>query len=106
MAKYLIQGNYVGDGVKGLLQEGGTGRRAAVENLVSSLGGSLESLYFAFGDSDIVAIVDMPDHASVSAAALMVGATGAVTLKTTVLITPEEVDEATKKSPNYRPPGH
>lgn len=106
MAKYLIQGNYVGDGVKGLLQEGGTGRRAAVENLVSSLGGSLESLYFAFGDSDIVAIVDMPDHASVSAAALMVGATGAVTLKTTVLITPEEVDEATKKNPNYRPPGH
>lgn len=106
MAKYLIQGNYVGDGVKGLLQEGGTGRRAAVENLVGSLGGSLESLYFAFGDSDIVAIVDMPDHASVSAAALMVGATGAVTLKTTVLITPEEVDEATKKSPNYRPPGH
>ena len=105
MAKYLIQGNYVSDGVKGLLQEGGTGRREAVEKLVGSLGGSLESLYFAFGDSDIVAIVDMPDHASVSAAALMVGATGAVTLRTTVLITPEEVDEATKKTPAYRAPG-
>ena len=105
MAKYLIQGNYVGEGVKGLLKEGGTSRRAAIEELVSSLGGSVEAVYYAFGDTDAFVIIDMPDHASVTAAALMASACGAVTVKTTVLMTPEEIDEAAKKSPTYRPPG-
>ncbi len=105
MPKYLIQANYVGDGVKGLLHEGGTGRRAAVEKLAASVGGSLEAIYYAFGDTDVFIILDLPDNASAAAAALTAGATGAVTLKTTVLMTPEELDQATKKSPTYRPPG-
>ena len=105
MSKYLVHGNYVGEGIKGLLKEGGSGRRAAIEKLVSSLGGSLESVYYAFGDTDIYLIVDMPDNASMAAMALVAGASGAVTVKTTVLITPEEVDEAAKKTPDYRPPG-
>lgn len=49
--------------------------------------------------------MDMPDHASVTAAALMASASGAVAVKTTVLMAPEEVDEAAKKAPSYRPPG-
>jgi uncharacterized protein with GYD domain len=105
MPKYLIQANYVGDGVKGLLKEGGTGRRAAVEKLAASVGGSLEAIYYAFGDTDVFIILDLPDNASAAAAALTAGAAGAVTLKTTVLMTPEELDQATKKSPSYRPPG-
>ncbi len=105
MSKYLVHGNYVGEGIKGLLKEGGSGRRAAIEKLVSSLGGSLESVYYAFGDTDIYLIVDMPDNASMAAMALVAGASGAVTVKTTVLMTPEEVDEAAKKTPDYRPPG-
>jgi hypothetical protein len=40
-----------------------------------------------------------------SAAALAIGASGAVTGKTIVLIAPEEVDAATKKTLNYRAPG-
>lgn len=105
MAKYLVQGSYLGEGVKGLLKDGGTARRQAVEQLASSLGGSVESFYYAFGDTDVFAVIDVPDNVSATAAALTAGASGLVSVKTTVLITPEEVDEAVKKSPSYRAPG-
>jgi uncharacterized protein with GYD domain len=105
MPKYLVQGNYVGEGVKGLLKEGGTGRRAAVEKAAKSVGGTLEAIYYAFGDTDVFVILDIPDHASMTAISLMVNATGAITAKTTVLMTPEEVDAAAKKTPSYRGPG-
>jgi uncharacterized protein with GYD domain len=105
MPKFLIHGNYVGEGIKGLLKEGGSSRRAAVEKLATSLGGTVESIYYAFGDTDVYVVVDMPDNVSMAAMALIAGASGAVTVKTTVLMSPEEVDEATKKTPDYRPPG-
>ncbi len=105
MPKYLLHINYVGDGIKGLLKDGGSKRRDAAEKAVQSLGGKIEAFYYAFGDVDAYAIFDMPDHASMTAASLTVGATGAVTVKTTVLITLEEVDAAVKKSPLYQPPG-
>jgi len=105
MAKYLFQANYVGEGVKGLLKEGGSSRRAVVEKLAKSLGGTVEAFYYAFGATDLYVIMDLPDHASAAALALSVGATGTATVKTTVLMTPAEVDEAAKKTPSYRPPG-
>jgi uncharacterized protein with GYD domain len=88
-----------------VLKEGGTGRRAAIENLGQSVGGKLEAFYFAFGETDAYVIVDLPDNASAAAVALTVNASGAASVRTTVLMTPEEVDAATKKSPAYRPPG-
>ena len=105
MAKYLWQANYVGEGLKGLLKEGGSSRRALVEKIIDSMGGKLEAFYYAFGETDLYAIVEMPDNVSTAAFALTVTASGAVTLKTTVLMTPEEIDKAAKKIPNYRPPG-
>jgi len=105
MAKYLIQANYVGEGAKGLLKEGGSSRRAVVEKLFASQGGSVESFYYAFGETDLYVIADMPDHATMAAIALLIGSTGTVTLKTTVLLTPAEIDEAAKKTPVYRAPG-
>ena len=105
MPKFLIQANYVGEGIKGLLKEGGTSRRAAAEKAIKSMGGTLETFYYAFGDTDAFVIADLPDNISTAALALTIGASGAVTVKTTVLITPEEVDIAVKKSPSYRPPG-
>ena len=105
MPKYLLQANYVGEGVKGLLKEGGTSRRAATEKAVKSLGGALEAFYYAFGETDAYVIAEVPDNASMAAIALTVSASGAVTVKTTVLLTPEEIDEAVKKTPSYRPPG-
>jgi uncharacterized protein with GYD domain len=105
MPKYLIQANYVGEGIKGLLKEGGSSRRATVEKLFESMGGKMEAFYYAFGDTDAFIIVDLPDNATASALVLTVTSTGAVTCKTTVLMTPEEVDEVTKMTPSYRPPG-
>jgi uncharacterized protein with GYD domain len=105
MAKYLWQANYVGEGLKGLLQEGGSSRRAVVEKIIDSMGGKLEVFYYAFGDTDLYGIADMPDNVSAAAFALTIAASGAVTLKTTVLMTPEEIDKAVKKTPSYRPPG-
>ena len=105
MAKYLWQANYVGEGLRGLLKEGGSSRRAVVKEIIDSMGGKLEAFYYAFGETDLYAIVDMPDNVSAAAFALTVAASGAVTLKTTVLMTPEEIDKAAKKTPSYRPPG-
>ena len=105
MPKYLFHANYVGGGVKGLLKEGGTSRYAAVEEMTKSLGGTLETFYYAFGDTDAFVIVELPDNITAGALALTVEASGAATVKTTVLMTPEEVDKAVKKSPSYRPPG-
>jgi uncharacterized protein with GYD domain len=105
MAKYLIHANYVGEGMQGLLKEGGTSRRAAVEQLMTSMGGTVESFYYAFGDTALYVIVDAPDNVSMAAASLMLNATGVVTVSTTVLITPEEIDAAVKKTPSYRAPG-
>ena len=105
MPKFLVQANYVGEGIKGLLKEGGTSRRATIEKLAQSMGGKVEAFYYAFGETDAFIIVDVPDNASMAAAALTASASGAVTVKTTVLMTPEEIDEAVKKAPSYRPPG-
>ena len=105
MAKYLLQGSYTAEGSKGLLKDGGSKRRAAAKTLVESLGGKIECLYFAFGETDVLAIVDMPDSASAAAASLTIGASGGVTGKLTVLLTPEELDQAAKKSATYTPPG-
>ena len=105
MAKYLIQANYVGEGVRGLLKEGGSSRRDTLGKLFESMGGKLEAFYYAFGDTDTFIIVDLPDNVTATALILAASASGAVTCKTTVLITPEEVDAATKLTPHYRPPG-
>jgi len=105
MPKYLVQANYVGDGIKGLLKEGGTGRRAAVDKLFNSIGASVEAFYYAFGDTDLFIIADAPDNVTVAALSLTVSSTGAATVKVTVLLTAEEIDAAAKKTPSYRPPG-
>ena len=105
MAKYLVRATLTSDGVKGLLKEGGSGRREAVTTLVEGLGGSLEAFYFAFGDDDVYTILELPDSVSAAAASLAVNASGVVRSKVVALLTPEEVDEATKKTANYRAPG-
>ena len=105
MPKYLIEANYVGEGLKGLLKEGGSSRRTAIETLFASVGGKVEAFYYAFGKTDIFVIADVPDNVSAAALSLTVSAAGAVTTRVTVLLTPEEIDAATKKRPQYRPPG-
>ena len=103
--KMLVIGKYTSEGAKGLVKEGGSKRKAAVEKAVKGLGGKLESIYYAYGDADVYVIVDMPDSTSALALSLVVNASGAVHLKSIPLITVEEVDAACKKSVDYRPAG-
>lgn len=105
MPKYLFQASYTQEGLGGLMNDGATGRKEMAEDLVVSLGGSIEAFYYAFGDSDLYVIADLPDDASAAAASVAVGASGTASIKTTVLVTPETIDEAVKKTIGYPPPG-
>jgi uncharacterized protein with GYD domain len=105
MAKYLLQGFYTQEGVKGIATKGGSERKAAVAKAAKSLGGRLETFYFAFGDPDALAIVDLPDGVSAAALSLAVNSSGTIHCRTTVLMTVEEMDEAAKKGVGYTPPG-
>ena len=100
MPKYLLQVSYTADGAKGLMKDGGSKRRTVATGLVQSLGGKIESFYYAFGETDAVVIADMPDNAAAAAASLALASSGAVTNKVTVLLTAEEVDRAVK-NPTY-----
>ena len=101
MPKFLAQGTYTFEGMQGLVNQGGTARRAAVEKAVQGLGGKLEAFYFAFGEHDIYAIVDAPDNVTAAALSLGIGVSGVAGLKTTVLLTPEEIDQAAGKAQKY-----
>ncbi|MGE0703076.1 MAG: GYD domain-containing protein [Vicinamibacterales bacterium] len=105
MPRYLIEASYTLDGARGLVKDGGSKRKATVARLVESAGGRLEAFYFVFGDRDVVAIVDLPDNVSAAAVALIPSASGGATIKTSVLLTPEEIDQAVKKTVTYVPPG-
>jgi uncharacterized protein with GYD domain len=105
MAKYLLMGSYTPDGVKGLMKDGGAKRKAAAEAAIKSVGARMESFYFAFGEHDLYAVVDAPDNATLAGVALAINAAGAARLKTVVLLSPEDVDDALKKGAKYTPPG-
>lgn len=105
MPKYLVQASYRPEGVRGLLKDGGARRREVVDTALRSIGGSLESFYFAFGSDDVVVVFDAPDNASAVAFSLAVNAAGATEARTSVLLTPEEMDEATRRTVDYSPPG-
>ena len=105
MVKFLIKGSYAPEGVKGLLKVGGTNRKKAVEKMINDLGGKMEAFYYAFGDTDAYVIGELPDAATVTAVGLTINSTGVVSITTTILTTPEEVDKATKISVGYRTPG-
>ena len=107
MPKYLVTARYSAQGAQGVIKGGGgTARVEAVRQLVESVGGTVESLYFAFGGTDVYITLDAPDNAAVAAVAMTVGASGALSaIETIVLLTPQEVDEAARRSVNYRAPG-
>ena len=105
MAKYLIQGRYTAEGLKGLSKEKASGRKAAVQAAVKAMKGKLESMYFSFGADDVVLIVDAPDNVSVAALSIVVGAAGMIDLRTTPLLTVDEIDQALELPTKYRAPG-
>jgi uncharacterized protein with GYD domain len=105
MPKFLMEASYTMEGAKGLASEGGSSRRKTVEETVKGLRGTLEAFYYAFGSSDVILIVDLQDAVTAAAVSLAINQTGAVRLKSTVLMTAEEMDQAAKKAVSYRAPG-
>lgn len=105
MPVYLWQASYTAEGCKGLLKEGGSKRQQYVTQLVEKAGGKMLAFYFAFGSNDVTGIVEFPDHPTALSMSLAVNAAGAVRLQSTLLLKPEEVDAATKKTVAYRAPG-
>lgn len=105
MTKYLFEANYLGDGIKGLLREGGSKRRDALTDALKSVGGSLECFYYAFGETDVLGVFEIPEQSDAAALSLMINSTGSVNVRLKPLLTPEDIDEAAKKTPSYRPPG-
>jgi uncharacterized protein with GYD domain len=103
--RFLLIADYNAQGSQGLMTAGGSARKTAVEKAVTGLGGRLETFDFAFGGDDVYTIVDMPDHESVAALALTVRGSGAVELRTVVLLTPEQLDRASQLRPDYAAPG-
>ena len=105
VAKFLVKASYSAEGAKGVQSAGGSSRRDAVASMAEALGGSLESFYFAFGETDAYVVLDLPDNRSAAAASMAVNATGGATSEVVVLLSPEDIDAAAKLSVDYRPPG-
>jgi uncharacterized protein with GYD domain len=105
MAKYLLEASYSAEGLKGLQKDGGSARREAVARAISSVGGHLESMHYAFGDHDAIIIFEAPDNVAAAALTTGMSSTGAGHTTVTPLLTVEEVDQAVKKNLTYRPPG-
>ena len=105
MPLYLWQATYTPTGTKGLMKDGGSKRKQLVGQMVEKTGGKLHSFYYAFGETDVYAIAEFPDHATALAASMAVNSAGVVQLRSTLLLSAEEVDAATKKSIAYTPPG-
>jgi uncharacterized protein with GYD domain len=105
MPKYLIQASYTTEGLKGLHKDKAAGRRESVSHTIAALGGKLEAMYYAFGEDDVVVLLEMPDNASMSALSLAVSASGLVRTRTTALMSVEETDQALGKHVDYRAPG-
>jgi uncharacterized protein with GYD domain len=103
--KFLVKARYTAEGAKGVQSGGGSSRRDAVAKMAEGLGGSLESFYFAFGETDAFVVLDLPDNRAAAAATIAVGAAGAAASEVVVLLTPEDVDAAAGLSVDYRPPG-
>lgn len=105
MPKFLIQASYTAEGLNGLAKDKASGRKAAVQAAMKAIKGKLECMYFAFGDNDAVLIVDAPDNVAAAAISLATGSTGLVRIRTTPLLTIDEVDQALALPSKYRAPG-
>jgi uncharacterized protein with GYD domain len=106
MPRYLVTASYSSEGVKGVLQKGGTARAEAVRHAIEALDGKMQSFDFAFGADDVFVVAELPDNVSAAAIGLAIAATGSLKAShTTALISPAEIDEAAKKTVAYTPPG-
>ena len=105
MPKFLVEANYTAEGIKGLVKDKASGRKAALAQAIKKLGGKLDAMYFCLGENDVIVIADVPDHVTAAALSMAASASGLVRTKTTALLTVDEADEALSKTVSYRAPG-
>ena len=106
MPKFLLEAKYTPDGLRAAMKESFASRHQAVAKAISALGGTLESLYFAAGESHVYLIAEFPDATDAAALGLATEATGLVRAKRIIsLLTAADADRASKKSVAYRGPG-
>ena len=98
MPYYLVQASYKDTAAKALVarpQE----RSAVVKKMITSLGGKLHSYFLAFGEYDVVAIVELPGNEAAVAMGLASVSGGALSkYNTTVLLSPDEATAAMKRA--------
>jgi uncharacterized protein with GYD domain len=108
MPQFLLQVSYTTDAWAAMLKKP-QNRQDAVRPAVEALGGKVESFWMAFGDYDIIGVIEMPDNASAAAFSMAIMAGGACkAVKTTPLLGIEEGVEAMRKASKtgYRPATH
>ncbi len=107
MPYYMLQGAYSSEAWAAQVANP-QNRVEVVRPIFEKLGGRIESAYFAFGEYDVVLIVEFPDNVSAAAISVALNAGGAFkSAKTTPLMTIEEGTEVMRKAggTGYRPPG-
>lgn len=105
MPKFLIEGSYTSEGLRGLAKDKASGRQSVLNEALASLGGKLEAIYYALGEADVYVLCDCPDHVTAAALALAASSTGLVRTKTIPLMTVQETDRALAMKTGYRAPG-
>ncbi len=108
MAFYLIKANYSTDAVKAMVNEP-QDREVAARKVIEALGGTLHHFFFALGDADVIAIIEVPDDKIVVAGSLIISASGNFSkYSTTKLMTSSEAMAAMSKAKDvvsaYTPP--
>jgi uncharacterized protein with GYD domain len=107
MAQYLIQVAYTPEAWASLVKNP-QDRTQVLKPVLQKLGGSMTTAFFAFGEYDIVGVLDMPANVDAAAFAIAASAGGAIkSFKTTPLMSIEEGISAMKKAAKagYIPPG-
>lgn len=102
MPKFLFEATYTTDGVRSLIKDSAAGRRQANEKLLESVDGKLEAFFYAMGDRDVIAIVDLPNAEAAAAISFVGMASGLSRVRTTPLLTVEEIDRALTRKPALR----
>tara|TARA_B100001113_G_C21095938_1_gene616583 strand:- start:1012 stop:1323 length:312 start_codon:yes stop_codon:yes gene_type:complete len=102
----MYSGNYTPKGAAGLLEDGGTARKQETLRILTEMGGSLESYYWCYGNTDFIMIADMPSESAAIKLALQVGSSGVFNGNLTPLISADEMDAAVNEEiPSMSLPG-
>ena len=104
MPKIMAKVSYTAEGMAALHRDGAVARQKMIGEMISSMGGTLEGVYWAFGDTDAYVIGDVPDLETAAAGALAAAASGQSSLETVILLTAEQVDAALDKAKGLTPP--